>query len=132
MEDFLRLRAGVWDTLAALGFEEAEGDDLAEIALQNGTEQVKNRLNSAEIPKELTNLTVSVAVGEFLRLKKSRGELAGFDLETAVKTIEEGDTKLTFALGDGCKSPEQRLDELIDHLTDGRNEEIYRFRRLAW
>jgi len=53
-------------------------------------------------------------------------------LDAAVKSIQEGDTNITFALGEGSSTPEQRLNSLIDYLINGRIGEIYRYRRLVW
>ena len=69
---------------------------------------------------------------EYLNMKKCSGQLEGFDLDAAVKSIQEGDTNITFALGEGSSTPEQRLNSLIDYLINGRIGEIYRYRRLVW
>lgn len=67
------------------------------------------------------------------KLIKCSGQLEGFDLDAAaVKSIQEGDTNITFALGEGSSTPEQRLNSLIDYLINGRIGEIYRYRRLVW
>jgi len=100
--------------------------------LNNVVWRIKNLSNLSEIPEGLENVAVNMAVGEFLNLKKSSGQLAGFDLEAAVKTIQEGDTNISFAIGEGSSTPEQRLNSLIDFLINGRVGEIYRFRRLVW
>jgi len=71
-------------------------------------------------------------VGEYLSMKKGSGQLEGFDLDAAVKQIQEGDTNITFAIGEGSATPEQRLNALIDYMLNGRLGEIYRFRRLVW
>ena len=77
-------------------------------------------------------MAVYMAVGEYLNMKKCSGQLEGFDLDAAVKSIQEGDTNITFALGEGSSTPEQRLNSLIDYLINGRIGEIYRYRRLVW
>ena len=63
---------------------------------------------------------------------KNLGQLDGFDLEAAVKQITEGDTSVTFAVGEGSQTPEQRLDRLIAGLLEGRKDELYRYRRFVW
>ena len=77
-------------------------------------------------------LTVYMAVGEYLNMKKVSGQLEGFDLEAAIKQIQEGDTNTVFAIGDGNLTPEQRLNSLIDYLANGRSRELYRFRKFVW
>ena len=117
--------------LTALGV--AADDPLLDIALNNVQWRIKNLSNLSEIPEGLESLAVSMAVGEYLNMKKCSGQLEGFDLDAAaVKSIQEGDTNITFALGEGSSTPEQRLNSLIDYLINGRIGEIYRYRRLVW
>lgn len=128
----LPLREQVVAMLLALGVTGAGDEPLIDIVLNNVVWRIKNLSNLSEIPEGLENVAVNMAVGEFLNLKKSSGQLAGFDLEAAVKTIQEGDTNISFAIGEGSSTPEQRLNSLIDFLINGRVGEIYRFRRLVW
>ena len=119
--------------LTALGVTGAATDPLLDILLQNVQQRIKNLSNLSEIPEGLESLAVSMAVGEYLNMKKCSGQLEGFDLDAAaVKSIQEGDTNITFALGEGSSTPEQRLNSLIDYLINGRIGEIYRYRRLVW
>lgn len=119
--------------LTALGVAEAADDPLLDIALNNVQWRIKNLSNLSEIPEGLESLAVSMAVGEYLNMKKCSGQLEGFDLDAAaMKSIQEGDTNITFALGEGSSTPEQRLNSLIDYLINGRIGEIYRYRRLVW
>ena len=119
--------------LTALGVAGAADDPLLDIALNNVQWRIKNLSNLSEIPEGLESLAVSMAVGEYLNMKKCSGQLEGFDLDAAaVKSIQEGDTNITFALSEGSSTPEQRLNSLIDYLINGRIGEIYRYRRLVW
>lgn len=119
--------------LTALGVAGAADDPLLDIALNNVQWRIKNLSNLSEIPEGLESLAVSMAVGEYLNMKKCSGQLEGFDLDAAaVKSIQEGDTNIIFALGEGSSTPEQRLNSLIDYLINGRIGEIYRYRRLVW
>ena len=119
--------------LTALGMAGAADDPLLDIVLNNVQWRIKNLSNLSEIPEGLESLAVSMAVGEYLNMKKCSGQLEGFDLDAAaVKSIQEGDTNITFALGEGSSTPEQRLNSLIDYLINGRIGEIYRYRRLVW
>lgn len=68
------------------------------------------------IPEGLKEVAVDMVVGEFLLYKKSTGQLTGFDLDAAVKSIQEGDTNITFAIGVGSMTPEERLNALIGYL----------------
>lgn len=119
--------------LTALGVAGAADDPLLDIALNNVQWRIKNLSNLSEIPEGLESLAVSMVVGEYLNMKKCSGQLEGFDLDAAaMKSIQEGDTNITFALGEGSSTPEQRLNSLIDYLINGRIGEIYRYRRLVW
>lgn len=127
------MREKVVVMLTALGVAGAADDPLLDIALNNVQWRIKNLSNLSEIPEGLESLAVSMAVGEYLNMKKCSGQLEGFDLDAAaVKSIQEGDTNITFALGEGSLTPEQRLNSLIDYLINGRIGEIYRYRRLVW
>ena len=119
--------------LTALGVAGAADDPLLDIVLNNVQWRIKNLSNLSEIPEGLVSVAVYMAVGEYLNMKKCSGQLEGFDLDAAaVKSIQEGDTNITFALGEGSSTPEQRLNSLIDYLINGRIGEIYRYRRLVW
>lgn len=127
------MREKVVVMLTALGVAGAADDPLLDIVLNNVQWRIKNLSNLSEIPEGLESLAVSMAVGEYLNMKKCSGQLEGFDLDAAaVKSIREGDTNITFALGEGSSTPEQRLNSLIDYLINGRIGEIYRYRRLVW
>lgn len=127
------MREKVVVMLTALGVAGAADDPLLDIVLNNVQWRIKNLSNLSEIPEGLESLAVSMAVGEYLNMKKCSGQLEGFDLDAAaVKSIQEGDTDITFALGEGSSTPEQRLNSLIDYLINGRIGEIYRYRRLVW
>lgn len=118
--------------LTALGVAGAADDPLLDMVLTNVQWRIKNLSNLSEIPEGLESLAVSMAVGEYLNMKKVSGQLDGFDLDAAIKQIQEGDTNTVFAIGDGSSTPEQRLDALISYLINGRTREFYRFRRLVW
>ena len=127
------MREKVVVMLTALGVAGAADDPLLDIVLNNVQWRIKNLSNLSEIPEGLESLAVSMAVGEYLNMKKCSGQLEGFDLDAAaVKSIQEGDTNITFALGEGSSTTEQRLNSLIDYLINGRIGEIYRYRRLVW
>ena len=118
--------------LTALGVAGAADDPLLDMVLTNVQWRIKNLSNLSEIPEGLESLAVSMAVGEYLNMKKVSWQLEGFDLEAAIKQIQEGDTNTVFAIGDGNLTPEQRLNSLIDYLTNGRSRELYRFRKFVW
>ena len=126
------MREQVIAMLTALGVTGAADDPLLDLVISNVQWRIKNLTNLQEVPEGLESMAVSMAVGEYRNMKKANGQLEGFDLEAAVKQIQEGDTNTVFAVGDGNSTPEQRLDSLINFLTNGRMDEIYRYRKLVW
>lgn len=126
------MRDQVISMLTALGVTGAATDPLLDILLHNVQQRILNKTNQSVIPEGLESVAVYMAVGEYLNMKKAMGQLTGFDLEAAVKQIQEGDTNTVFAFGEGSLTPEQRLNGLIDYLINGRSDELYRFRKLVW
>lgn len=126
------MRDQVTSMLTALGVTGAATDPLLDILLQNVQQRILNKTNQSVIPEELESVAVYMAVGEYLNMKKTVGQLTGFDLDAAIKQIQEGDTNTVFAIGEGSLTPEQRLNGLIDYLINGRSDELYRYRKLVW
>ena len=126
------MREEVVSMLTALGVTGAADDPLLDIVIRNVQYRVQNETNQSELPEGLVSVAVYMVVGEYLNMKKVSGQLDGFDLDAAIKQIQEGDTNTVFAIGDGSSTPEQRLDALISYLINGRTREFYRFRRLVW
>lgn len=118
--------------LNAFGVTVADTDPLLDFIISAVTERIKNETNQPAIPEGLNRLAVEMVMGQYLSLKKGAGQLEGFDLEAAVKQIQEGDTNTVFAIGDGNTTPEQRLDALINYLMNGRTHEFIRYRRIVW
>lgn len=126
------MRDQVISMLTALGVTGAATDPLLDILLQNVQQRILNKTNQSVIPEGLESVAVYMAVGEYLNMKKTVGQLTGFDLDAAIKQIQEGDTNTVFAIGEGSLTPEQRLNGLIDYLINGRSNELYRYRKLVW
>ena len=126
------MRDQVISMLTALGVTGAATDPLLYILLQNVQQRILNKTNQSVIPEGLESVAVYMAVGEYLNMKKTVGQLTGFDLDAAIKQIQEGDTNTVFAIGEGSLTPEQRLNGLIDYLINGRSDELYRYRKLVW
>lgn len=103
--------------LASFGYELVDTDSwVLGFIIQKVTNHILNQCNTITIPEGLHEIAVDMVVGEFLLEKKSVNQLTGFDLSAAIKQIEEGDTSVTFALSEGSKTPEGRLDALISFL----------------
>ena len=102
--------------------------DFTTLKIEN---DIKTQCNTDIIPEELYQTKVDMIVGEFLFAKKNMGQLPELDLAAAVKSIQEGDTNITFAIGSGSSTPEQRFDAIVNSL---RNPSINfgSFRRIKW
>lgn len=119
--------------LASFGYEVTEADAwVLGFIIQKVENYIKDNCNVDVVPEGLHQIAVDMVVGEFLLGKKSTGQLEGFDLEAAVKQIHEGDTSVTFAIGDGSKTPEERLDELILYLMNYGKGKFAAYRCIKW
>ena len=76
--------------------------------------EMEMKLNSG-IPEAFEYALVDMVVGEFLMSQKSLGTLKmnALDYNMVVKSVQEGDTNITFADG---SSDSQKLDVLISYL----------------
>lgn len=76
--------------------------------------QIEMELNS-DIPEEFEYVLIDMIAGEFLMSQKSLGTLkiGTIDYDTAVKSVQEGDTTITFMDGE---SESKKLDVLISYL----------------
>ena len=128
----ISLREKIIAFLTAMGITEAENDSLLDLIINNAQYKVLNETNTVlPMPEGLESIAVYMAIGEYLSFKKSSGQLESIDLELAVKQIQEGDTNIQYAIGDGSQTPEQRLDSLIAFLLN-RASELVKYRRLVW
>lgn len=121
--------------LASFGYEVKSGDKTAlDLSLEKVINTVKNDCNVSEVPEGLMNIAVDMAVGEFLSAKKTfaPSDIAGLDLDYAVKRIQAGDTSTEFATGSGSLTPEQRLDGFINFLLTYGRSEFSCYRKIRW
>ena len=82
------------------------------------------------IPDRLKYILVDKAVGEILNFKKLNGELKDYDFSSVLKSIKEGDTTETYS--DTVKTPEELFEFMLNDLLIGKDNELYRYRRLQW
>lgn len=117
------------------GYEMREGDEFALIfAFKKVEDTIKNLCGVCSIPEGAEHIAVDMTVGEFLFAKKTFApeSIKGVDLDYAVKQIELGDTNVSFAVGAGSLTPEQRLDSFIDYLRNAPRGQLTAFRKLRW
>lgn len=127
--------------LAAFGYELTEADAaLLSLSAEKAEWTVKNDCNVPEVPDGLLPAAADLAVGEFLRAKKTfaAGDLTAagmaMDSDAAVKQLQIGDTSTTFATvaESGSQTPEQRLDALIAALLASGRRNFACYRRIRW
>ena len=118
-----------------LGYKVEEPNDelLLKYLLQKVEHQVQCDCNITTVPIELNEYVIDNVVGEFLFDKKSTGtlDIASINLDMIAKSVQEGDTKVEFAVENG-NSPEQRFDNIIKHLMSRKQAMLVTFRRLKW
>ena len=123
------------ERLRSIGYAVKDSDDIAiNFAMQKVENTIKNDCNISAIPDGLMHIAIDMVVGEFLMSKKTfaPNDLLNFNLDAAVKQIQEGDTNISFALGEGSKTDEQRLDGFIDYLLNYGRDEFITYRRFRW
>lgn len=121
--------------LQSFGYVLQDGDEVILIfSIEKVTNTIKNDCNVSEIPDGLMNIAIDMAVGEFLTVKKtfSPNDIAGLDLDYAVKQLQEGDKNTVFATGEGSLTVEQRLDNLLNYLLTYGRDEFSCYRRIRW
>ena len=109
-----------------------EDNNQIDFELEKTINYVKNYCNITEIPDILDLRIIDRVCGYFLYYKKNSGSLSGFNYETVIKSIKEGDTTLTYAVGQGEDTPENRFDSFVKSLERGFDKWITPHRRLRW
>ena len=125
----------VEEKLRALGYIVKDNDKvILNMAMKKVENTIKNDCNVSSIPEGLSSIAIDMVVGEFLMAKKTfaPGDLSSFNFDAAVKQIQEGDTTRTFAVGEGSKTDEQRLDMFINYLLNYGRSEFSCYRRFRW
>ena len=123
------------ERLESFGYVLKDGDEvILTFSIQKVENTIKNDCNVPSIPDGLMHIAVDMAVGEFLSVKKtfSPDDIAGLDLDFAVKQIQEGDTNTVFATGEASLTPEQRLNNFLNYLMTHGLDEFACYRKLRW
>lgn len=121
--------------LLTFGYKTAGNDDIIiRFIIERVQTYIKSTCNIADVPDELTNVLVDMVAGNFLKEKKqtSSEPIMGLDLTLAVQSIKEGDTNVTFAIGNGNTTPEQRFDAIVNHLIGYGEKILVSYRCLSW
>ena len=119
--------------LSQLGYIVNESDDeIIEFELEKILNYVKNYCNITEIPEILDPRIIDRVCGEFLFYQKNSGQLEGFDYDTVIKEIKEGDTTLKYATGADGDTAESRFDKFLNKMERGFDKWITPHRKLRW
>lgn len=125
----------VTERLKSLGYEVKTDDEFAlTFCVEKVRKSIMTEINHKDVPEGLEHIAVDMAVGEFFLAKKTfaPADLVNFDLDFAVKEISLGDTKTSFAVGEGSQTDEQRLTTFINYLLTYGRTEFSAYRRLRW
>ena len=122
----------VLNRLESFGYTLKETDDwMISFSVQKVENTIKNECNVTSVPDGLFNIAENMICGEFLYSLKQSGKLEGFNLDAALKTVQTGDTTVTFD-GQGSMTPEQRLNNLLSYLMTSGRGEFACYRKLKW
>lgn len=121
------------ERLHHLGYvADMEDDAHIEFELNKILSYVRNFCNREEIPEILDYRIADRVCADFLMYKKNSGSMIGFDYDAVIKSIREGDTTVTYAVGQGEDTPENRFDSFVKSLERGFDKWLTPHRRLRW
>lgn len=121
--------------LYSFGYKSTENDCWClSFCIDKSINKIKNACNITIIPNELKEVLVDRICGEFLfNMKQSNQlEMDKIDLDMAVKSIQEGDTNVTFAINEGSSTDEAKLNSLINYLLNCGEGDLICYRKLKW
>lgn len=119
--------------LLSFGYTVNENDNwILGFIIKKVNDEIISELNVTTIPDTLYNNAIDRVVGKFFFELKNLGKLTEFDITEIVKSIQEGDTRVEYAIGSGSKTPEQRLDDVIKSLMISGTSSFSRYRCIVW
>lgn len=123
--------AGVKARLQQFGYTPLVTDDsMIAYEISKISSTVKRKLNLIVLPEDdMEEVLIDMVCGEFLAVKRSLGEYTPENVTQVVKSIQEGDTNITF---DNKSTPDARLDGFIGWLSSGHNGALLTYRRVRW
>jgi hypothetical protein len=126
-------RESIINRLKQLGYTATELDwEQIDFELEKIIDYVKNYCNIITIPGILDKRIVDRVCADFLYYKKNSSQLEGFNYDAVIKQIKEGDTTISYAVGQGEDTPESRFDSFVKQLERGFDKWITPHRRLRW
>ena len=119
--------------LKMFGYTVDQGDyDHLDYEMSKILNYVQNYCNITVIPEILDPRIIDRICSDFLYYKKNSGSLEGFNYDEVIKSIKEGDTTITYAVGQGEDTPENRFDAFVKSLERGFDKWITPHRKLRW
>lgn len=117
--------------LKDFGYEYNETTDAysLEFAMDKVEYHILNQTNCSEVPEGLTNIAIDMVCAEFLKIKKSFGQLSNFDFELVAQSIKLGDATVQLS---NDATPEQKFDTAINYLLSGHDDDFIRYRKMVW
>ena len=123
----------VIERLKQLGYVASDNDyEQIDYELNKILDYVMVYCNITIIPDILDKRIIDRVCGDFLFYKKNSGSLEGFNYDAVIKSIKEGDTTLTYAVGQGEDTPENRFDAFVKSLDRGFDKWLTKFRCIRW
>ena len=123
----------VVNRLKQLGYNYVESDnDQLEFELNKIINYTKNYCNISKIPEIIYPRLIDRVCADFLYYKKNSGNLDGFNYDAVIKSIKEGDTTITYSVGQGEDTPENRFDSFVKQLERGYDKWITPWRAIRW
>ena len=127
------VRQDIIDRLTQLGYTATESDNAQiDFELQKIINYVINNFTRKDVPEILEPRIIDRVCSDFLYYKKNSGSLEGFNYDAVIKQIKEGDTSITYAVGQGEDTPENRFDAFVKSLERGFDKWCVPHRRLQW
>ena len=127
------VRENVIKRLKQLGYiATTEDNDQIDFELNKTLNYVMNYCNITIIPEILYPRITDRICSDFLYYKKNSGSLKDFNYDAVIKSIKEGDTTITYSVGQGEDTPENRFDAFVKSLERGFDKWITPHRRLRW
>lgn len=122
------MKEKVIELLSCFGVTGADSDPMLDFVINLVEDTIKNKINQETIPEGLHTIEVYRIAGQYLMLKKSSGQLedSGFQIEQAEKSIQEGDTNITFS------EESMTAEYLINYLSAYGENQFNRYRKLVW
>ena len=130
--DFTTLEETITSRLLSLGYAVKEGDAFAlGFVFEKCSTTIIHFCNVSEVPTDLEKVLVDFVCAEFLRAKKSSGQLSEIELDAIVKAIDTGDTKTEFAVGN--VSADEKFYLLLNKLSfDPTSPDLLYHRKIVW